>query len=638
MPIYQKLAVLTDNGIRNYHDRAYYYDYKGRIIQQVEKISPTEILRTTSKYDLAGNLLAQRESYTQGSKTDRLNRTFEYDSRNRLTKETAQYNNGELAVVNHTYDNLGQLTGTTYGTGSHAIHETMEYNLQGWLTRKNSELFEMKLRYYDPEPYYGGDVYYTGNISEWWWLHKNVNGRFDADNNTYIFHYDDLARLNDSRLTYNESEDVANEFTERGITYDKNSNILTLNRSSLTSEDARSFNFSYIGNQRNKETNGNTTYSYDANGNITTEGVNGLQISYNFLNLPTQIFCWGDYPDYYAYLADGTKILHEYSDGKQDRYIGSLVYEYESAPTMAFGGGRIIGTGDGSEVHYFLTDHLGSTRVVAKVTPTGRQDLDRKDYYPFGKAWTQSGMPASGNKYTFSGKERNDITIDDGVTTPLHDFGARFYDPDGVTWMQQDPLMHKYYPIGQYVYCAGNPVNRIDPDGKIVIPIGSKEYVDHFYSNIKYMQSKGTAGGYNILHKSDNIYFVKEGESKIKVSNTGVNTIYWNPDIALLTTNNKILSPATILAHEFEHGVDAETDIDQYITNNNSTDEQYGDKNEKNVITNEEQDISKRHGEIEEGEVTRTDHKGFHVQVQYTDPKEIEKFIQNYNRHNNENQ
>ena len=638
MPIYQKLAVLTDNGIRNYHDRAYYYDYKGRIIQQVEKISPTEILRTTSKYDLAGNLLAQRESYTQGNATSVLNRTFEYDTRNRMTKETAQYNNGELAVVNHTYDNLGQLTGTTYGTGSHAIHETMEYNLQGWLTRKNSELFEMKLRYYDPEPYYGGDVYYTGNISEWWWLHKNVNGRFDADNNTYIFHYDDLARLNDSRLTYNESEDVANEFTERGITYDKNSNILTLNRSSLTSEDARSFNFSYIGNQRNKETNGNTTYSYDANGNITTEGVNGLQISYNFLNLPTQIFCWGDYPDYYAYLADGTKILHEYSDGKQDRYIGSLVYEYESAPTMAFGGGRIIGTGDGSEVHYFLTDHLGSTRVVAKVTPTGRIDLDRKDYYPFGKAWTQSGMPASGNKYTFSGKERNDITIDDGVTTPLHDFGARFYDPDGVTWMQQDPLMHKYYPIGQYVYCAGNPVNRIDPDGKIVIPIGSKEYVDHFYSNIKYMQSKGTAGGYNILHKSDNIYFVKEGESKIKVSNTGVNTIYWNPDIALLTTNNKILSPATILAHEFEHGVDAETDIDQYITNNNSTDEQYGDKNEKNVITNEEQDISKRHGEIEEGEVTRTDHKGFHVQVQYTDPKEIEKFIQNYNRHNNENQ
>ena len=135
---------------------------------------------------------------------------------------------------------------------------------------------------------------------------------------------------------------------------------------------------------------------------------------------------------------------------------------------MAFGGGRIIGTGDGSEVHYFLTDHLGSTRVVAKVTPTGRQDLDRKDYYPFGKAWMQSGMPTSGNKYTFSGKECNDITINDGVTTPLHDFGARFYDPDTGIFLQQDPMAEKYYPVGQNVYCMGNPITFFDADGQKV--------------------------------------------------------------------------------------------------------------------------------------------------------------------------
>ena len=121
------------------------------------------------------------------------------------------------------------------------------------------------------------------------------------------------------------------------------------------------------------------------------------------------MYGWGDYSDYYDYLADGTKIQHEYSDGKQDRYIGSLVYEYESAPTMSFGGGRIVGTSTGSEVHYFQTDHLGSTRVVAKVTPTGRIDLDRKDYYPFGKEWTQSGMPTSSNRYTFSGKEQQQL-------------------------------------------------------------------------------------------------------------------------------------------------------------------------------------------------------------------------------------
>ena len=175
------------------------------------------------------------------------------------------------------------------------------------------------------------------------------------------------------------------------------------------------------------------------------------------------MYGWGDYSDYYDYLADGTKIQHEYSDGKQDRYIGSLVYEYESAPTMSFGGGRIIGTGDGSEVHYFLTDHLGSTRVVAKVTPTGRIDLDRKDYYPFGKEWTQAGMPTSSNRYTFSGKEQQQLR---DQSIHYADFGARFYDPNGGIFLQQDPKQYGSPTISSYAYCGNNPLIIIDPDGR----------------------------------------------------------------------------------------------------------------------------------------------------------------------------
>ena len=70
-----------------------------------------------------------------------------------------------------------------------------------------------------------------------------------------------------------------------------------------------------------------------------------FEICVKYLNLPSSIYCYGDYSDYYEYLADGTKIRHEYLDGQRDEYRGSLVYEYESAPTMSFGGGRIYRNG-----------------------------------------------------------------------------------------------------------------------------------------------------------------------------------------------------------------------------------------------------------------------------------------------------
>ena len=153
-----------------------------------------------------------------------------------------------------------------------------------------------------------------------------------------------------------------------------------------------------------------------------------------------------------------------YDDDAPVRHTGSLVYDNGTFESASFGGGRIVATNNGanSEVHYFLTDHLGSTRVVTKITPADREDLDRKDYYPFGKPWNNPDLPTSDNRYTFSGKEQQILR---GQDIAYSDFGARFYDSDGVTFMQQDPLLEKYYAIGQYNYCAGNPVRYIDPNG-----------------------------------------------------------------------------------------------------------------------------------------------------------------------------
>ena len=391
----------------------------------------------------------------------------------KLTAITDSSIGGEQAVVAYTYDDLGQLTGKTYGTGVYAIHETMDYNIQGWLTEKSSELFEMNLRYFNPRRDWVA-ASYTGNITEWKWQHKQVDGATLCDDYTYAYTYDNLGRLQSADL-YSRDDDTldgaVSGFSER-MSYDKNSNILTLNRRGSPDENVQSYGFEYIGNQRTKERNSNSSYGYDGNGNMTEDALAGFGMSYNILNLPEYIqdnWGSGEISHRYSYLADGTKMSIGDYENSGYQYAGSLVYSMDygtvnSFESASFGGGRIVGTNDGtsSEVHYFLTDHLGSTRVVAKVTLTGREDLDRKDYYPFGKAWAQPDMPTSDNRYTFSGKEKQHLRFQE---IDYADFGARFYDSDGVHFLQQDPLLEKYFRIGQYNYCAGNPVKYVDPNG-----------------------------------------------------------------------------------------------------------------------------------------------------------------------------
>ena len=196
------------------------------------------------------------------------------------------------------------------------------------------------------------------------------------------------------------------------------------------------------------------------------DGANNLDMTYNSSNLLKNVEQGGAILAKYSYLADGRKLTATESAGNELCYLGSLVYRTQNGTfdleSASFGGGRLVVSSEGLETRYFLTDHLGSTRVVAKVTPTGREDLDRKDYYPFGKEWAQPDMPTSDNRYTFSGKEKQHLRFQE---IDYADFGARFYDADTGIFLQQDPSAEDYYHIGQHVYCAGNPVSRIDSNG-----------------------------------------------------------------------------------------------------------------------------------------------------------------------------
>ena len=466
---YEKLAVLANDTISGYHQRACYYDYKGRVIQTVERDTEDGILCTSQRYDFVGNLIAQRESYTRAGKTDDIDRTFTYDDRGRLLNETTQVNGGEEAVVYYEYDELGRLAARRLGEGTSAIAEQSEYDIRSWLTKKSSELFSMSLGHS-----------YTGNITSWQWQHKG-DPSGDGPQNRYEFTYDDLSRLTNTDQYVNNEKTRQN--VERCLSYDRNGNLQTFIRYENGACVSNS-SYNYSGNRLVSYCPGTVferedvgigeiivpkkgivfpltvqLHQYDANGNVTKDWERGLDMSYNCLNLLEYASDNDANAINYCYLADGTKLSVTDTEENGLYYLGSLVYEKHAntigLESAAFSGGRIVATsGNDTEVRYSLTDHLGSVRVVA----TDKDNvLERNDYQPFGKRWDTASRPVSDNRDRFNGKEDQSF-----AGLPFSDYGARMYDRERGRWLSQDPLQQYHSP---YVFCGNNPIRLIDLDG-----------------------------------------------------------------------------------------------------------------------------------------------------------------------------
>ena len=315
---YEKLAVLANDTITGYHQRACYYDYKGRLIQIVERDTEDGILCTSKRYDFVGNLIAQRESYTRAGKTDDIDRTFTYDDRGRLLNETTQVNGGEEAVVYYEYDELGRLAARRLGEGTSAIAEQSEYDIRSWLTKKSSELFDMSLGHS-----------YTGNITSWQWQHKG-DPSGDGPQNRYVFTYDGLSRL--ANTTQYVNGELNKQNVERFLTYDRNGNLQTFIRYENGSCVSNS-TYNYSGNRLVSYCPGTVferedvgigeiivpkkgivfpltvqLHQYDANGNVTKDWERGLDMSYNCLNLLEYASDNDANAINYCYLADGTKL------------------------------------------------------------------------------------------------------------------------------------------------------------------------------------------------------------------------------------------------------------------------------------------------------------------------------------------
>jgi len=68
--------------------------------------------------------------------------------------------------------------------------------------------------------------------------------------------------------------------------------------------------------------------------------------------------------------------------------------------------------------------------------------------------------------YKFNAKEKDE-------ETSLYYYGARYYSPELSIWLSVDPMADKYPSMSPFMYCAGNPVRLVDPNGMEVDPAAS---------------------------------------------------------------------------------------------------------------------------------------------------------------------
>ena len=113
-------------------------------------------------------------------------------------------------------------------------------------------------------------------------------------------------------------------------------------------------------------------------------------------------------------------------------------------------------TSEVEETFYYHSDHLGST---AYITDQQANVTQYDAYLPYGELLVDEHSSSADLPYKFNGKELDE-------ETGLYYYGARYMNPLTSMWYGVDPLTEQYVNIGAYIYCHGNPIRLIDPDGQ----------------------------------------------------------------------------------------------------------------------------------------------------------------------------
>ena len=144
----------------------------------------------------------------------------------------------------------------------------------------------------------------------------------------------------------------------------------------------------------------------------------------------------------------------------------------------------------------FVTNKFGEATQELRYTPNGEILLNMYDNY--------------NTPYKFSAKEKDQ-------ETGFNYHGARYYIDYMYVWMSPDPLSDEYPSTSPYMYCSGNPVMRIDPNGMSdgwVEGDGTGVYWDKSVNTASEAEAKGLKyHGQTVFAKGESSNRLRYGDS-----------------------------------------------------------------------------------------------------------------------------
>ncbi len=424
-------------------------------MNQVETATNYDNLMTGYTYDAQGNVTSI--TYPNGTSD-----TYTYDARERLiavatpagTTSYAYWPDGLLKYVKYpngvieddsyanSYDAAGRLTYTVNHAGAVGS------------APNGSQLISSFQYTYDVD----------GNRMTQVEVDANLNGGKPI---TTTFGYDALSRL--TSVSYSTGGSLA-------YTYDNAGNRLT-EVGTDPSKPSQAVSLSYQYDPLNRLTSvtnnlnpaQDVTYTYDLNGNLTSQTTAGATTTYayNILDeLVKTTNASGTVLYDYDYTGMRTKVI---TSSGETKYLygpdGNLLLEYSASNQLVaqytYGLGIIAvingsATGQAQPPLYYSYDALGSTSDLT--TTTGAVVMSYQ-YDAWGNVIASNG--SSSNVIGFTGQ-----VADSG--TGLDYFGARYYDPSTGRFISQDTYLgddSTPITLNRYIYANANPLSFTDPTG-----------------------------------------------------------------------------------------------------------------------------------------------------------------------------